>query len=220
MDQVKIGKFIAECRKNNNLTQMQLAEKLNITDRAVSKWETGKSMPDSGVMLDLCKELKISVNELLSGEKIKKEDEQDNFEKNILSTLDYSKNKIKHTKLAFEIIFTLMIILISFLLIAFEIDIYRMKNNKPVIFSTWGFEYVPPINLDQMGMENAIKDYLIEEGEKSKHHDEEKTFVAMRTYLISEQNDRYYVYAWVLQENYYKENDTIQQESGSSIPYM
>ena len=68
MDQIKIGKFIAECRKNNNLTQMQLAEKLNITDRAISKWENGKAMPDSSIMLDLCNELKISVNELLSGE--------------------------------------------------------------------------------------------------------------------------------------------------------
>lgn len=70
MDQVKIGKFIAECRKKNNLTQLQLAEKLNITDRAISKWENGKSMPDSSIMLDLCKELKISVNELLNGEMI------------------------------------------------------------------------------------------------------------------------------------------------------
>ena len=70
MDQIKIGKFIAECRKKNNLTQMQLAEKLNITDRAISKWENGKSMPDSSIMLELCNELKISVNELLSGEMI------------------------------------------------------------------------------------------------------------------------------------------------------
>ena len=68
MDLIKIGKFIAECRKKNNLTQMQLAEKLNITDRAISKWENGKAMPDSSIMLDLCNELKISVNELLSGE--------------------------------------------------------------------------------------------------------------------------------------------------------
>ena len=70
MDQIKIGKFIAECRKKNNLTQMQLAEKLNITDRAISKWENGKGMPDSSIMLDLCNELKISVNELLCGELI------------------------------------------------------------------------------------------------------------------------------------------------------
>ena len=70
MEQIKIGKFIAECRKKKNLTQAQLAEKLNITDRAISKWETGKGMPDSSIMLELCNELNISVNELLSGEMI------------------------------------------------------------------------------------------------------------------------------------------------------
>lgn len=77
MNQIKIGKFIAKCRKNNNLTQMQLAEKLNITDRAISKWENGKAMPDSSIMLDLCNELKISVNGLLSGEMI----EMNNYDK-------------------------------------------------------------------------------------------------------------------------------------------
>lgn len=70
MDQVKIGRFISECRKKQNLTQSQLAEKLNITDRAVSKWETGRAMPDSSLMLDLCSILKINVNDLLNGEVI------------------------------------------------------------------------------------------------------------------------------------------------------
>lgn len=68
MDQIKIGKFIAERRKNLELTQMQLAEKMNVSDRAVSKWETGKSMPDSSIMLELCGVLGISVNDLLCGE--------------------------------------------------------------------------------------------------------------------------------------------------------
>ena len=73
MDQMKIGKFIAECRKNVGLTQKQLAEKLNITDRAVSKWETGKALPDSSIMLELCRILEITVNDLLSGEVISME---------------------------------------------------------------------------------------------------------------------------------------------------
>lgn len=68
MDQIKIGKFIAECRKNKDLTQAQLAEKLNVTDRAISKWETGNAMPDSNLMLKLCSILGITVNELLCGE--------------------------------------------------------------------------------------------------------------------------------------------------------
>lgn len=70
MNHTQIGTFIAKCRKEQKLTQAQLAEKLNITDRAVSKWETGKSMPDSSIMLELCGILGITVNELLSGEKI------------------------------------------------------------------------------------------------------------------------------------------------------
>ena len=69
MDQVKIGKFIAESRKKQNLTQSQLAEKLDITDKAISKWETGNSMPDTSIMIELCDILKISVYELLKGEK-------------------------------------------------------------------------------------------------------------------------------------------------------
>ena len=95
MDQIKIGKFIAECRKKNNLTQMQLAEKLNITDRAISKWENGKGMPDSSIMLDLCNELKISVNELLSGEVIKMEDYRKQAEENLLKMEKEKEEKDK-----------------------------------------------------------------------------------------------------------------------------
>lgn len=84
MDQVKIGRFIADCRKAQKLTQMQLAEKLNITDRAVSKWETGKSLPDSSIMLELCGILGITVNDLLSGEVVKVNNYNDKLEKNLL----------------------------------------------------------------------------------------------------------------------------------------
>lgn len=68
MNQEKIGRFIAECRKKQKLTQMELAEKLYVTDRAVSKWENGRAMPDSSIMLNLCNILKITVTDLLSGE--------------------------------------------------------------------------------------------------------------------------------------------------------
>jgi len=84
MDQVKIGKFIAECRKRANLTQMQLAEKLGITDRAVSKWERGKALPDSSIMLELCDLLGITVNDLLSGEVISVDNYNQEMEKKLL----------------------------------------------------------------------------------------------------------------------------------------
>ena len=101
MDQIKIGKFIAECRKKNKLTQMQLAEKLNITDRAISKWENGKTMPDSSIMLDLCNELKISVNELLSGEMISMENKSEKQEQILLDMAKQveQKNKIIWTSM-------------------------------------------------------------------------------------------------------------------------
>ena len=85
MDQIKIGKFIAACRKEQGLTQLQLADRLGITDKAVSKWENGKSMPDSSIMLELCDILSISVNELLSGEKISMENKNQKNEELMLN---------------------------------------------------------------------------------------------------------------------------------------
>lgn len=83
MDQIKIGGFISERRKRKNLTQLQLASKLNITDRAVSKWENGRALPDSSIMLALCEVLEITVNDLLSGEVVG----MDNYNKELENKL-------------------------------------------------------------------------------------------------------------------------------------
>ena len=117
MDQIKIGKFIAECRKKNNLTQMQLAEKLNITDRAISKWENGKSMPDSSIMLELCNELKISVNELLSGEMIEMKDYNQIAEKNLLEMA--KKEEVQNKKMMFYEIVIGYMSSVTFLILLF-----------------------------------------------------------------------------------------------------
>lgn len=111
MNQVKIGRFIAECRKKNNLTQMQLAEKLNITDRTVSKWENGKSMPDSSVMLDLCGILKITVNDLLSGEIVSVDNYNENLEKNLLEMVK-EKEQADKRFLSLEILIGVLSIII------------------------------------------------------------------------------------------------------------
>lgn len=87
MDQIKIGKFIAECRKQKDLTQLQLADRLGITDKAVSKWERGISMPDSSIMLELCDILGITVNDLLSGEKVTMDNYNKESESNLLEML-------------------------------------------------------------------------------------------------------------------------------------
>lgn len=95
MDLIKIGKFIADCRKEKKITQEQLAEKLNITDRAVSKWERGLSLPDADKMLSLCNILGISVNELLNGEKIMKEDYKKKTEKLLIELTKIEEEKDK-----------------------------------------------------------------------------------------------------------------------------
>ncbi len=95
MNQIKIGRFIAECRRAQGLTQMQLAEKLNITDKAVSKWERGIAMPDCSLMLMLCDILCINVNELLSGEKIIMENKNQTNEQLLLDMAKELENKNK-----------------------------------------------------------------------------------------------------------------------------
>ena len=87
MDQIKIGKFIAECRKEKSLTQSQLAEQLGITDKAISKWERGITMPDSSIMLELCNILNISVNDLLSGEVVSMENNSKELENKLIEMI-------------------------------------------------------------------------------------------------------------------------------------
>ena len=113
MNQIKIGRFIAECRKKVNLTQMQLAEKLGITDKAISKWERGIAMPDTSIMLELCDILCISVNELLSGEKINMEN---NNQKNEQLLLDMAKELEKKNKTIWSSMWAIMIVSMTALL--------------------------------------------------------------------------------------------------------
>ena len=126
MDQIKIGKFIAECRKKNNLTQMQLAEKLNITDRAISKWENGKGMPDSSFMLDLCSELKISVNELLSGEVLEVNNYNEKLEQNLIDIVKQKEESDKRI-LTMEIAMGVASIII-FLILVMTASLIEMQD--------------------------------------------------------------------------------------------
>lgn len=100
-------------------------------------------------------------------------------------------------------------------------DRIRMKNNKPVIFSNWGYSYVPPIDLAEEEINNAILKFIVDRGDNEKHYENAKTFASMRVYLIEEKerDELYNIYAWVLEEKYYLENNEIKQDGGSSIPH-
>ncbi len=114
MDQIKIGKFIAARRKAVGLTQAQLAEKLGITDRAVSKWETGKAMPDSSLMLTLCDILQISVTDLLSGEVIQMENYNKELENKLIEMVREKEQKDKHL-LTLEWVIGILSLLVLFI---------------------------------------------------------------------------------------------------------
>ena len=114
MDQVKIGKFITECRKKENLTQVQLAEKLHITNRAISKWETGKALPDSSIMLELCKLLKITVNDLLNGEVITVDNYKEELENKLLEMVK-EKEKTDKQLLTLEVVIGILSALVLFI---------------------------------------------------------------------------------------------------------
>ena len=126
MDLIKIGKYIAFKRKEQGLTQKQLAEKLNMSDKSVSKWERGICLPDVSVYLELCKILDISINEFLAGEDIPKETIEQKAEENIIQITKDNKNKQKYLK---KIIRLLIVMLVVFIFIT-SIFIYK-KLTQP-----------------------------------------------------------------------------------------
>lgn len=114
MDQVKIGKFISSLRKEKGYTQEQLAEKLNISNKSISRWENGNTMPDLSLIPKLCEILGISINELLSGERIESDEYQKRFEENIIINMDLLKKKISNFTKRF--MFVVIGIFVSFVI--------------------------------------------------------------------------------------------------------
>lgn len=131
MNQEKIGKFICELRKDKNLTQKELADKLNITDRAISKWENGRGLPDLSLLMPLCKELDISINELLSGERLNKKEYNLKLEENIVKTIEYSNLEINDIKGKIKNILVVLCVIFGLILIdTFQAIIFK---NSPLV---------------------------------------------------------------------------------------
>ena len=102
MNQKKIGKFIVECRKENKLTQEQLAEKLGVTDRSVSNWENGICLPDCSLYKTLCDVLGITINELFAGQKIREEEYKKVADENLMKMLKYKLYCLSDKSISFD----------------------------------------------------------------------------------------------------------------------
>ena len=111
MDQKKTGKFIAELRKEQNMTQQELADRLNVTDRAVGNWENGRRMPDYSILMELCARLNVSVNELLAGERVTPEKKEERFEENICNFITVNRNEKKKHRLIVSVMSALILIM-------------------------------------------------------------------------------------------------------------
>lgn len=133
MNQEKIGKFIASKRKEKNMTQSELAEKLGVTDKSVGNWENGRNMPDLSLLKPLCKELDITVNDLLSGEKLNKANEK-KYEENIINTLNYSNKRIKK----YTNVIGLLLVIFGLFITITAITIFPSESSWGSIYSVFG----------------------------------------------------------------------------------
>ena len=128
MDLVKIGKYIAGKRKALGMTQKQLAEKLNMIDKSVSKWERGICLPDVSVYMELCEMLGISINEFLAGEDIDAENVEKKSEDNIIQVTKDSKKKQKNLKSILAVVTTFAVIMVLVLGAVFVHKVMQPKN--------------------------------------------------------------------------------------------
>ena len=134
MNQAKIGKFIAKCRKDKKMTQSELAEKLGVTDKSIGNWENGRNMPDLSLFKPLCDVLGITINDLLSGEKISKDKYQERFEENIVNTIDYSTKRINK----YSNVIGLLLVIFGLFISMSAIMIFPSESSWGSIYSVFG----------------------------------------------------------------------------------
>ena len=137
MDQIKIGRFIAACRKRANLTQLQLADRLGITDKAVSKWERGITMPDTSIMLELCDVLSISVNDLLCGKVVTMDNYNKELENNLLEMIKLKEQADKRL-LSVEVFIGITATVVLFALVLLS-SFVQMSNGLRISLMVLGF---------------------------------------------------------------------------------
>lgn len=134
MNQEKIGKFIAMLRKQKKMTQAELGEKLSVTEKSISNWENGRNMPDLSLFKPLCEVLNITINELLSGERVSKDKYQEKFEENIVNTIDYSTKKINR----YRGVISIIIIIFGLFISLSAIMIFPSESSWSSIYSLFG----------------------------------------------------------------------------------
>lgn len=204
MQQEKIGNFIAQCRKKKNLTQSQLAEKLNMSDKSISKWETGKGMPDSSIMLELCNCLGISVNELLEGEYLGEEQYQERADEDIINIV---KEPVRNKKVKNKTIVIMISIILGLLVVTLSIifnSLFKSTN------------YITDSNyLYDIAVEHLKSRY----SDSYKNEENWQVFYTYKGFGISDDGKYKYAYMCIKGESYYMKDGNLCLGSGSVNSY-
>ena len=215
MDQIKIGAFLKELRMEKGLTQAKLAEQLNTTNRSVSRWETGNTLPDISILIELADFYEVDIKEIIDGER-KSENMTENLKETLVTVADYSK-RTNNKKMAKVIILLsiIFVVLLTLIIIVFESRSREIAN--PNMHSVYRQVY-----LDKEVTDELIKDYILSERSNSDLYiDLEKVanFTAFDVFSTEEKSSgNYYVYAWVIESTYLFEAGALSEQSGSSYP--
>lgn len=183
MNQEKIGKFIATSRKVKNMTQKELAEKLGVTDRAISNWENGKNMPDLVLFKDLCSILEITINDLLSGEKIDNNSYQKKFEENVTNMVVYSSKKSKRILIIGVFSLILLAIILGNLYFINKKEVTESRDNESLAY-----------NYSVRTIERYIKYYFLHKMPKELVNNNGEVLnvtnmAVVETFLVEEKNE-------------------------------
>lgn len=209
MDQVKIGAFLKELRTEKGLTQLQLAEQLNTTNRSVSRWETGSTLPDISILVELASLYDVDIKEIIDGER-KGENMDGKLKESLLVVADYSKKtNLKITKkIVIGLLITFAIILTAVVMIFSS----KIKELTPDSYPVY-----PEVVIDSSVTNELLTNYIITK--MGNTEDGEKNFVSIVVYSSEEKSkNKYYVYTLINESKYSFDNGILTEESGSIYP--
>ena len=215
MDQIKIGSFLKELRMEKGLTQAKLAEQLNTTNRSVSRWETGSTLPDISILIDLADFYEVDIKEIIDGER-KSENMTENLKETLVTVADYSK-RTNNKKMAKVIV---LISLIFVVLLTLIIIVFGSKSRG--IDNSDMYPVYRQVYFDKEVTDELLSDYILSERFKSEPYSDSANAANFTTFAIFSTEEKlsgnYYVYAWVIESTYSFDKGVLSEQSGSSYP--
>lgn len=209
MDQHKIGSFLKELRMEKGLTQAELAEQLNTTNRSISRWETGNTMPDISILVELAEFYQVDIKEIINGER-QSEKMTEDVKETVEKVAEYSRSINKKKVAKVVALMLIPIIILSVLLV--------------VVFSSRSMEVFPDtypayqqVHIDETITDKLINDYILNHMPEAS--DCSHNFANIKVFSAEEkQSEDYYVYTWVYESSYLYQEGVLTEESASSYP--